>query len=308
MSAGKTSQETWNAARTEKIFGRKKFLLGPHEHVSFWKTLGLIHESGAINSDQVKKLIQVNHMLTLLVPSLEKVQKSMPGKALTLVDVGCGKSYLSLALTYFMTKVSSEFASPVMIGFDTNAAVIESSRLACQALGLSEQLMFVADFASVDKVPGGRIHAVFALHACDTATDEALALGVKARADFVAVAPCCQAQLCQILSKKVEGAGAEAIEKRRAVLKAVLTSPQLLREASATWTDALRMSLLGAHGYEVVATEFVPSTHTPKNRLITGRRIQNHNAEKKQEFDSLKEVLGGPDLALEKLLLAENPI
>jgi hypothetical protein len=109
------------------------------------------------------------------------------------------------------------------------------------------------------------------------------------------VSPCCQAELAQKLSKLSK-------TERHQALRTIFSSPQVLREAASTWTDALRMALLGAHGYDVTATEFVPSVHTPKNRLILARRIGRFSSESKIEFGALKELLGGVTLHLESLL------
>jgi hypothetical protein len=293
------SSQNWTPQKTEKIFGKKNLFLPPHEHTHFWKTIGLIHKDDTINSDQVKKLLQVNHMLSLVMPPLEKIQKSMPDSTLNFIDVGCGKSYLSLALSYFTSLPISLVKLPQIFGFDTNANVIKSSNEASTALGLTARTFFHNETASVAKVPNQRVHAVIALHACDTATDEALAFGISNKADFIAVAPCCQAELCSILNKPTQ-------EQKNTALRAVLTSPQLLREASATWTDALRMAFLGSRGYEVVATEFVPSSHTPKNRLISARKIAAHSPLKLTEFEDLKTLLGSVELKLEKLILEHS--
>src|SRR5690606_35070577 len=106
-----------------------------------------------------------------------------------------------------------------------------------------------------------RLHAVLALHACDTATDDALALGIRRNADVLAVAPCCQAELAQHFRKP----GSAPADSPLAV---ILHSPNLRREACAVFTDALRLALVRALGYEATATEFIESSHTPRNRLI----------------------------------------
>lgn len=143
-----------------------------------------------------------------------------------------------------------------------------------------------------------RLHAVLALHACDTATDDALALGVRQKADLLAVAPCCQAELASLFKTQVE-------QRVASPLSVILHSPNLRRDAAATFTDALRLALVRAMGYEATATEFVPSTHTPKNRLILAERRGRYNREAWRDYLALRQSLGNPALAFERNLTEE---
>jgi SAM-dependent methyltransferase len=263
-----------------------------------------MNDDSSVTSGQVKKYLQINHVISLVAPPFRALAKAMPGKALTLLDAGCGNSYLSLAFAFLARESSSGRASQIqdwqgsqfelrVIGVDTNPVVIQQSEARAGALGLGDVMSFQC-CALKDAVMPERIHAVMALHACDTATDDALALAIRRNADLVAVAPCCQAELAQFF--KTLGTGAEHD------LDVIFHSPNLRRDAASTFTDALRLALLRALGYEATATEFIPSSHTPKNRLILGERRGRYSKGGLGEFKRLRAALGSPMLALERSL------
>jgi len=139
-----------------------------------------------------------------------------------------------------------------------------------------------------------RPHCFVALHACDTATDYALAEALQLKADVIAVAPCCQAELARVW-KDLPAAD-------QLPLGPVMRAPHFRRVVAADMTDVLRTLLLRSRGYEVTATEFVASEHTPKNRLLLATRRGNFLRAAEQEFTALKSVLGEPVLTLETLL------
>jgi SAM-dependent methyltransferase len=261
-------------------------------------------DDSSVSSGQVRKYLQINHMISLIAPPFRALAKAMPGRALTLLDAGCGNSYLSLAFAFLAREASSGRASQIkdwqdtafdlhVIGVDTNAAVIDQSTSRAAALGLAEVMSFQCCPLQDAALPE-RLHAVMALHACDTATDDALALGIHKQADLLAVAPCCQAELAQFF--KTLGADVNH------GLGVILRSPNLRRDAASTITDALRLALVRALGYEATATEFIPSAHTPKNRLILAERRGRYNKAGLAEFQTLRATVGSPTLALERML------
>ena len=136
-----------------------------------------------------------------------------------------------------------------------------------------------------------RPHAVVALHACDTATDDAAAQGIKLKADFIAVAPCCQAELAR---KWKEFADTGAVSP----LKAAFHNPHLRREIAAHMTDLARVLILRGHGYEVTTTEFTMSHATPKNTLIMATRRGNYHKESQSEYAEFVRHLGGAEISL----------
>jgi hypothetical protein len=137
------------------------------------------------------------------------------------------------------------------------------------------------------------VQVVASLHACDTATDDAIALGLRRRADLLAIAPCCQAELAAKWARLAERGTSSDFAP-------LFRSPHLRRESAATVTDAMRASLVRSAGYDVSALEFVPSEHTPKNTLIRAMRRSDPDASAFAEYAALKRATGGCGIALEE--------
>lgn len=296
----------WTPDRLQRLMAGKRLPLHPATHCAFLHATGLMNDDASVTSGQVKKYLQINHMISLIAPPFRALAKAMPGHTLTLLDAGCGNSYLSLAFAFLAREANAGRLPQIpdwkdtrfelhVIGVDTNADVIRQSRERAALLGLEDAMSFQATALSHAVLPE-RLHAVMALHACDTATDDALALGIRRRADLLAVAPCCQAEL----ARHFKTLAAQPGEPHP--LEVVLHSPNLRRDAAATLTDALRLALVRAHGYEATATEFIPSAHTPKNRLILAERRGRYNKAGLASFLSLKQACGQAELSLERSL------
>ncbi|RYD35882.1 MAG: SAM-dependent methyltransferase [Verrucomicrobiaceae bacterium] len=299
----------WTPDRLERLMAGKRLPLHPVTHCAFLHATGLMDDDASVTSGQVKKFLQINHMISLIAPPFQALAKAMPGRALTLLDAGCGNSWLSLAFAFLAREASTGHFPQIrdwrdtrfdlhVVGVDTNATVIAQSRDRAAVLGL-ESVMSFQCCALREAVLPDRLHAVMALHACDTATDDALALGLKKQADLLAVAPCCQAELAQYFKTPA------ALQKGASPLGVIVHSPNLRRDAAATFTDALRLALVRSMGYEASATEFIPSAHTPKNRLILAERRGRWNKDGRAEFLALKGALGQPELALERAVSQE---
>ena len=307
------AQEYWTAARTEQLAAGKALLLPPATSAPLLRALGLLHRDGSMPPKQVRKYWQVCHMVTLLSAQLRDVfAKHQPVR---IVDVGCGRSYLTVVVAWI---AKYQWQVPVQVlGIDRNADVIEECYRRVRLLQLDECVRFqhvsVEDFApavawaatfglagttattdTAAALPFA-IHAVIALHACDTATCDALALAVRVDADLIAVAPCCQAEVARGWAAIAEGGG-------RGAFAAIWHTPHLRRETGADLTDAMRSVLLRSAGYQVSAIEFVPSEHTRKNTLIRAVRNPDVTPEARRafrdEYDALVEVTGGIGISL----------
>ena len=305
MNVGEKATLYWNKEKLSKLVGKKKLLLLPNSAGDFLFSVGLMNQDASISADQVKKYLQINHMLSLFWPAMEELRKQNPGKTLHVVDVGCGNSYLSFALVQHWLSCGYPEKELLVLGLDTNAKVIEQASKRAAALGFSNSMQFLAQKLadSTQQIPE-KVHAVIALHACDTATDEALAFGVHCKAQLMAIAPCCQAELATFwseLSARTNSSSGNS-DALKMALSIVINTPQLRRESAATLTDALRLALVRSCGFEVTATEFVPSTHTPKNRLLLCKRRGNYHLPSSEEYRLLKAGLGNPLLKLEELL------
>jgi hypothetical protein len=299
-----TAREVWTPERTLKVTAGKAYRILPGECPELLRTLGILNADATMSADAVRKYVQINHLLNLFWPALEELAGRF--SPLRVVDAGCGKSYLSFVLAWALkNRMKGSFK---LVGIDSNQKLIETSRVNAETLGFSDSCHFVAgdlskiewggifaDQAQDDKV--ARPHFVAALHACDTATDDALAAAVQIKADVIAVAPCCQAELAAKW-KLFDGVHA---------MRPVFKSPEIRREMAADMTDMLRVLLLRSRGYEVSTTEFVSQAHTPKNRLILATRRGNWLQSARDEYDALKAHFGGKTIKLEDLLEPTRP-
>jgi hypothetical protein len=298
----------WTADRTKKLTAGKPLPILPGEGGPLLRALGLLNKDASMSADSVRKYMQINHMVTLVEPAMEDLVRAFP--TVRVLDAGCGSSYLTVLLAWCFAR---RWKHPAQIlGVDRNDKVIQKCRERALELGLDVTLRFEAaplegfDWAAAyarafggEAVAAPRPNAVVALHACDTATDEALALAVRLKADFIAAAPCCQAELARKWSQLAAAHAAGPMAP-------VWCSPHLRRELGATMTDALRTLLLRGCGYEVTPMEFVPSAHTPKNTLLRAHRRGNYLRDALVEYARLRASTGGQGVRLEELLPDEH--
>lgn len=285
----------WTPERTAELARGKSLLVPPAEAAPLLRALGLLAADASLPPAQVRKYFQINHMVALLGPALRMLRDRHA--TIRLLDAGCGRSYLTLLLAWCARE---RWGHPIeVLGVDRNPAVIAECRRRTALAQLDDVVRFEA--AALDAVdvraawqrafgaaalPSG----VIALHACDTATCDAIALGSALAADVIALAPCCQAELARAWTALAgrDAAGAFA---------PIWGAPHLRREIAAHVTDAMRTLLLRAAGYDVRALEFVPAAHTPKNTLIRALRTAPDPAAR-AAYDAMVAATGGAGLAL----------
>jgi hypothetical protein len=230
----------------------------PGVSVELLKELHLLTRDGDLNADARRKLKQVNHFLGLLRPAIEDVLSRH--REPVLVDCGAGKGYLGFLLHATAIRPAGRGE---LWGVESRAELAAASVARAERLGCA-RMRFVSGtiddaFASLPE----RLHLVTALHACDTATDDALLLAIRRGADHVAVVPCCQAEVARQL------ADARIADPAAAVLSAHAWHR---REFGSHLTNVIRALVLEAHGYRVTVTELAGWEHSLKNELILGRR------------------------------------
>lgn len=281
----------WTDERTARLLDGKQTIIGPREGAVLLRALGLMRDDASIPPAQVRKYFQINHMVALLGPALREL-RALP--TIRLLDAGCGRSYLTLLIAWCARHV---WKQPLeVLGIDRDGDVIAEARRRTALAQLDDVVRFeVGDIATMRPSGGsggggGGIDGVVALHACDTATCDALALGIEAGAQMIAVAPCCQAELARgwaaLAERGVEGAFAT-----------VWRTPHLRRETAADVTDAMRVELLRAAGYDVTAMEFVPAEHTRKNTLIRAMR-RGAGGGSRAAYEALRAATGGVGIRL----------
>lgn len=294
----------WTEARTRKLLGAKQLPLMPASAGPLLRALGLVHADASMPPDALRKFMQINHMLVLLEDPLRDLAAMAP--TVRLLDAGCGSSYLTYLLAWFFLH---HVRHPVQIlGVDRNPAVIAKCRARMEMVDLDAVLRFeVAAIADVEiralwsrafDAQDAQLHGLLSLHACDTASDDAIALGLHTGAELVAVAPCCQAELARKWGE-LPAAGSQG------AFAPLWSAPHLRRHAGATLTDGMRMLLMRGAGYDVTPMEFVASEHTPKNTLLRARRRQGDTKPQAfAEYVALKRATGGAGIALEALMPA----
>jgi SAM-dependent methyltransferase len=290
----------WTAERTAELARGKALLLPPADAAVLLRALGLLRADASMPPPQVRKYFQINHMVALLGPGLRELRARHP--AIRLLDAGCGRSYLTLLLAWCAKHV---WGHPLeVLGVDRNPAVIEEGRRRAALAELGDVVRFEAGALDAldaraawtrafGAAPGDdrAVHGVIALHACDTATCDALALGIALDASLIAVAPCCQAELARAWSVLDERGDAGAFAP-------IWGAPHLRRETAADLTDAMRMLLVRASGYEVGAMEFVPAEHTRKNTLIRAIKRSAGDPGARAAYEALRVATGGAGIAL----------
>jgi hypothetical protein len=232
----------------------------PGQSIELLKALHILTRDGKMNQDSRRKLKQVYHLYQFIEPLLEEVRNERG--ALTLVDHGAGKSYLGFILYDLFFKALSDASH--IYGIETREELVTHSRELAQLLGfggMSFLNLSVADSIVSDKLPAS-VDVVTALHACDTATDDAINFALKKQAKHIVLVPCCQAEVAAVLRKN----------KGRQLAKDALTElwrhPIHTREFGSHLTNVLRCLQLEAHGYQVTVTELVGWEHSMKNELI----------------------------------------
>lgn len=252
----------------------------PGQSIELLKALHILTRDGKMNQDSRRKLKQVYHLYQFIEPLLQDVQKKLG--ALTLVDHGAGKSYLGFILYDLFFKALNDASH--IYGIETREELVTHSRELAQLLGfdgMSFLNLSVSDSIVSDKLPAS-VDVVTALHACDTATDDAINFALKKQARHIVLVPCCQAEVAAVLRKN----------KGRQLAKDALTElwrhPIHTREFGSHLTNVLRCLQLEAHGYQVTVTELVGWEHSMKNELIVA---SYKNLPRQRAAERLGEVL-----------------
>lgn len=248
----------------------KKRILEEGVPIPFLVELGIMTAEGAVVKAKYDKFRQINRFLEFIadiLPELIAPEEGNARRELRIVDFGCGKSYLTFAVYHYLTALRGIPAR--IVGLDLKDDVIaECSRLAERSgyAGLSFKVGDIASYAGE-----GDIDMVISLHACDTATDFALAQAVRWGARAILAVPCCQHELAATLASPREP-GAAATDSAREILKPAFRHGIVRERMAALLTDSLRAELLEARGYRVQILEFIDMSHTPKNLLIRAIR------------------------------------
>jgi hypothetical protein len=235
------------------------------------QALHILTRDGQLNQDSRRKLKQVRHLVQFLEPGLEGMK--------TIADMGAGKSYLGFMLYDLWLRNQNEAR---LYAIESREELVRACEKIAQESGF-DRTTFVSSTildAMENQALPETLDVVTALHACDTATDEAIAFALKKKARFIALVPCCQAEVARLLEEvAVHPLWRHGIHRR---------------EFGSHVTNVVRALVLEAHGYKVRVTELIGWEHSMKNELILATKIQNGNAQAKAQLQRvLKDIFGG---------------
>ncbi len=259
------------------------------QSIELLKALHILTRDGKMNQDSRRKLKQVYHLFQFIEPLLRQLADE--GKSFTLVDHGAGKSYLGFILYDLFFKDCAN--DPVIHGIETRADLVERACALAQQLGFSRMQfhhLSVADSITSERLPT-TVDIVTALHACDTATDDAISFALKKHARFIVLVPCCQAELAATL-RRLKGKSLA-----RDVITEIWRHPIHTREFGSHLTNVLRCLQLEAHGYQVNVTELVGWEHSMKNELIVASRKEGPRERSAQRLREVLATLGLQEMA-----------
>ena len=256
------------------------------------KELHILTRDGKLNQDSRRKLKQVYHLYQFIEKILLELEtdSGRPAGA-TLADHGAGKSYLGFILYDLFFKSR---AAGWIYGIETRAELVVRSRDLAVRLGF-ERMSFLnlsaSDAIDAEALPD-RIDAVTALHACDTATDDAIAFGLRKQARFMVLVPCCQAEIAASLRHN------KALALARTPLAELWRHPVHTRELGSQLSNVLRCLYLEACGYQVTVTELVGWEHSLKNELILARYTGQKNRNAGERLQAVLAEFGLQELGI----------
>ncbi|MDP1527179.1 MAG: SAM-dependent methyltransferase [Rhodocyclaceae bacterium] len=256
----------------------EKHEIRPEQSVELLKHLHILTRDGKLNQDSRRKLKQVYHLVQFIEPLLKETLEKH--QDINLVDIGAGKSYLGFILYDLFFK--NRAGAAALHAIETRPALIAQAReLAgkCNFGGMRFHPLEAAQALESTDLPS-RIDVVTALHACNTATDDAIRFALGRKAQFIVLVPCCQAEVAALLRKHKGQALANPIAE-------LWRHPIHTREFGSHVTNVLRCLQLEAHGYQLNVTELVGWEHSMKNELIVARRTPQparHRAARLQEL------------------------
>lgn len=258
----------------------KKYIIQEGKPVAFMIDLGVMGQDGKIIRTRYDKFRQINRFLEYIEDILPKLDKE---RELTIIDFGCGKSYLTFAMYYYLKELKGYNIR--IIGLDLKADVIEHCNELRTRYGYDKLDFYVGDIATYKDVD--KVDMVVTLHACDTATDYALAKAVKWGAEVILSVPCCQHEANRTIKSDI--------------LSPVMEYGILKERMAAIVTDAARAKLLIANGYDTQILEFIDMEHTPKNLLIRAVKSGKEDLSAREKTKDMLEALN-LELTIDKLI------
>ena len=272
---------TYSQPSTPLDLDGEKHLIDPEEARDLLKAIDILNDDGHMTADMRRKYVQIDNFVKVIQPLLRRISQQ---RKVFILDCGSGKSYLSFAMNYFFRGKLRRSCHFFCI--DTNADVIEKSLQVRDRLGYDNMDFFVSRIRDFE--PYEKIDIVCSLHACDTASDEAIARGIQLGVPFLLIVPCCQHEVIS--------------QFKDHPLKAITRHGLYKARLADLLTDALRTLILEAAGYKVRVTGYVSPIYTPKNIMIQAEKVQGRNRMAMEQYMELKAMFGDMSLELERML------
>lgn len=245
----------------------KNYILSENKPYDFLIKLGVMNKDGKVLANRYDKFKQLNRFLEMVSDCMEHLDKT---KTINIIDFGCGKSYLTFALYHYLVEQLKLDIN--VIGLDLKKDVIEFCNKIADELNYKKLKFVHGDIKGYEEI--NKVDMVVTLHACDTATDDALVKAVNWGADVILSVPCCQHELL----KQIHNQTMKPMEKH-GIIKEKLSS---------LITDSVRGNILEIMGYSVQMLEFIDMEHTPKNILIRAFKRESNNRECIDEYNEFK--------------------
>ncbi len=261
---------TAEVSKTSVVQTGREYVVNPALAKDLLTEIGILAKNGKIKNDKIRKYNQIDYFVELMHGVLKEIGER---DEYVILDAACGKSYLSFVLNFYMREILKKRCR--FIGVDYSETVITASKRIAEKLGYNNMEFIQADLT--EYTPSVRPDIVISLHACDTATDMALALGIRAKSRAIVSVPCCHKDIL----KQYSYAPFEAIT-RHGILKARLAD---------TLTDGIRAAYLESVGYKVSMIEYISPLETPKNIMIRAVYTGRKNEKSARDYNNLKEML-----------------
>ncbi len=261
---------TAEVSKTSVVQTGREYVVNPALAKDLLTEIGILAKNGKIKNDKIRKYNQIDYFVELMQGVLKEIGER---DEYVILDAACGKSYLSFVLNFYMREILKKRCR--FIGVDYSETVITASKRIAKNLGYNNMEFIQADLT--EYTPSVRPDIVISLHACDTATDMALALGIRAKSRAIVSVPCCHKDIL----KQYSYAPFEAIT-RHGILKARLAD---------TLTDGIRAAYLESVGYKVSMIEYISPLETPKNIMIRAVYTGRKNEKSAKDYNNLKEML-----------------
>jgi len=242
------------------------------EIIGFYKAIGIMNPGGRPYAEREKKLFEVVFFADHVVKCIENISRT---RDIVLLDCGCGRSYLPFFVNLVLKK---KLRNITYIGVDANLELVKKSSQIAKALGYTNMVFHQSSI--IDFEPEKEPNIVCALHACDTATDEAIAKGILLKSRFIVAAPCCQRQIVRQIGK---------VATKVPELKPLAETKIAKEYVGVALTETLRKLALESCGYKVDMFEFAPTRYTPKNIMLRAEKKQAKNPESLKAYKAIRD-------------------